>query len=201
VVRGSRGDYAVFCAAGIVTALAYLWLPDLALLVVGTVVAVLAGAALIASTRRGRDWRQHQALTRELWVAASRIPPGRVLADPGTGDLIRVERVRGSLTLVLAVPPRCRPEDPAPGKPEDPAQGRPEGRPGDLARGRPEGPAPVVARYLIGRWGAPVRPPVRRRSVGAADASTRGGAVEISTAELAKLVDQVLRTAVFGAAG
>lgn len=184
VMRGSRGDYAVFCVAGIVTALAYLWLPDVALLVVGTVVAVLAGAALIAGARRGRGWRQHQALTRELWVTARRIPPGRVLTDPGTGDLVCVERKRGWLILVVAIPS-------PPSQPEDASAGRSAGA----------GPTVSVTRYVIGRWGAPVRPPVRRRPADAADADSPPGALEVSTAELAKLVDQVLRTAVLGVVG
>lgn len=155
----------MFCLAGVATALAYLWLPDVALLVVGSIVAVLAGTALIASARRGQGWRQHQALTRELWVTASRIPPGRVLTDPGTGDLVAVERERGRLILVVA------------------------------------SPTAGVARYVIGRWGAPVRPPVRRRPPDAVDADTPARALEVSTAELAKLVDQILRTAVLGVVG
>lgn len=180
VVIRSRVDYAVFCAAGIAAALAYLWLPDVALLVVGTIVAVLAGAALIADARRGPDWRQQRQLVRGLWEAANRIPPGQVLADPGTGDLVSVERQRGWLTLAVA--------------------GRPPGRP------------PVVARYMIGRWGGPVRPPVLRhlaapgevpsalpglrRRAAAADAGARPGPEKASTAELARLSDLVQRTAV-----
>jgi hypothetical protein len=171
-VRGSRVDYAVFCVAGIVTALAYLWLPSVALLILGLVVAVPAGTALIVGARRGGGWRQHQALIRQLWIAANRIPPGHVLADPGTGELLSVERERGWLILVVTVPPR-------PGRPE------------------------VTVRYVIGHWGAPVKPPMRRRPAdpaGPAEA-VRAGPAEVSTAELARLVDLVLRTAVLGSSG
>lgn len=175
-MRGSRVDYAVFCVAGIVTALAYLWLPNVALLILGLVVAVLAGTALIVGARRGRDWRKHQALIRQLWITARRIPPGHVLADPGTGELLSVERERGWLTLVVTVPPR-------PDRSE------------------------ATVRYVIGHWGAPVKPPVRRRSADPADSMDPANAgaladpAEVSTAELARLVDQVLRTAVLGSSG
>jgi hypothetical protein len=78
----------------------------LALLVTGTVVGVVAGVALIAGLRRGRDWHRRDVLVRQLWRAVKRIPPGYVIADPDTGELISVERERGWLTLAVADPPR-----------------------------------------------------------------------------------------------
>jgi hypothetical protein len=184
VVRGSPGENAVICGAGAAVALAYLWLAYPGLLVAGGVLIALGGAGLVFNARRGRAWRQQDALVRELWAAAKRIPPGRVLADPGTGDLLSVERGSGWLTLVVSAPPR----------------------PGRHA---------AAARYVLGHWGAPVRPPVRRhlaagdgvppvrpgsRPKAPAADWARENRAEVTADELGGLIEQVTRTAVLGTA-
>jgi hypothetical protein len=182
VVRASRGEDAFLCGAGVAAALVYLRYPYLALLVTGATV-VAAGAALIADLRRGQDWHRRDVLVRRLWRAVKRIPPGYVIADPDTGELISVERERGWLTLAVADPPRT---------------------------GREQ----LVTRYLVGHWGASMRPPLVRH-VGAVDDvpparmslrqqawlagfSTRAGVLQATPAELTALLGQVWRAAVLG---
>jgi len=110
VVRASRGQDAILCGAGVAAALAYLRYPYLALLVTGAMVGVVAGVALIADLRRGRDWHRQDVLVRQLWTTVKRIPPGYIIVDPdasrptarrvaaarrhraGTGVLIRARR-------------------------------------------------------------------------------------------------------------
>jgi hypothetical protein len=76
VVRASRGEFAFLCSAGVAAALVYLRHPYLALLVTGAVIGVVAGVALIAGLRRGRDWHRQDVLVGQLWTAVKRIGPG-----------------------------------------------------------------------------------------------------------------------------
>ena len=176
-MRGARGEYAAIGVAALAAILAGILLRSVALLVVGAAAVLASAAALLLNIRRGREWHQQDTLLRDLWTAVKRIPPGRVLADPDTGDLLSAERSGGWLTLAVTDPP-------LPGQRQ------------------------VVARYVIGHWGAPVRPPLNRH-LAASDGTppdpqrlrhpaspAESGALEVTAAELAALVEQVLRTAV-----
>jgi hypothetical protein len=178
VFAGSRGDSAGLMAYGIAALLAWLRFPYLALLIAGAVVTAGAAASLAANLRRGRAWHEHDVLLRRLWAAVKRIPPGYVLADPGTGELLSAERDKGWLTLAVTDPPE-------PGR------------------------ASTVTRYMVGRWAAPNPPPLYRHMAAIddlpparwrlrqqawlADFNTKTGALEVTTGEIADLLDQVNR--------
>jgi hypothetical protein len=168
---------------GVAAALVYLRYPYLAVLVTGATVGVVAGAALIADLRRGRDWHRQDVLVRRLWTAVKRIPPGYVIADPDTGELISVDRERGWLTLAVADPLR-------------------PGREQLVTRylvGHWGAPMPPP---LIRHVGAlDDVPPARmslRQQAWLAGFSTRAGALQATPAEQTALLEQVWRTAVLG---
>ena len=150
-------------------------------LVVATALVPVAGAlSLAADIRRGRERHRQDVLIGKLWTAVKRIPPGTALEDPVTRRRVSAEREGGFLILAITDPP-----------------------------GHPEAEA-VVARYMLGFWAVPERPPLHRHLAGVHDASpARMGwhqrerlaefnastsALEVTTEELARLVDQVTRT-------
>ena len=118
-------------------------------------------------------------LIRKLWAAVKHIPSDYVLADPETGELLSVERERGWLTLVITDPPD------------------------------PSGPA-LVTRYTLRAWAAPVPPPLFRHLAGLDDipsarwrlrqkawlahVNEQTGALKVTWAEVAALIEQVGRT-------
>jgi hypothetical protein len=183
VVRASRGEHAFLCGAGVAAALACLRYPYWALLVTGATVGVVAGVALIADLRRGRDWHRQDVLVRQLRTAVRRIPPGYVIADPDTGELISVERERGRLTLAVADRPR-------PGREQLVTR---------YLSGHWGAPMPPP---LIRHVGAVDDvPPARmslRQQAWLAEVSTRAGVLQATPAELTALPGQVWRTAVPG---
>ncbi len=110
-------------------------------------------------------------MLRKLWRAVKGIPPGSVLADRDSGELLAAERDRGWLTLAVT---KLAPPD-------------------STTR---------VARYALGRWAAPDRPPLYRhlaalddpppsrfrwrQQAALAEFNARTGAMAVSTEELAR---------------
>jgi len=170
----SADDSVAITAAGLAAEVAW------ALLIAATLVPAAGPLSLAADIRRGRERRKQDVLIGKLFVAAQRIPAGAVLADPITGSRVSAERERGFLILAITDPP-----------------------------GHPEAEA-VVAHYLLGFWAVPERPPLHRHLAGVHDTSpARMGwhqrkrlaefnastsALEVTTEELAGLLDQVTRT-------
>lgn len=171
---GSGDDSAAITAAGLAAEVAW------ALLIAAALVPTAAPLSLAADIRRGRERRRQDVLIGKLWAAVQRIPAGSVLADPVAGSLVSAEREAGFLFLAITDPP-----------------------------GHSQAEA-VVARYLLGFWAVPERPPLHRHLAGVHDASpARMGwhqrerlaefnactsAFEVTTVELAGLLDQVTRT-------
>jgi hypothetical protein len=170
---GFRIDLAAATRAGAAAELAC------ALLLAGALVPGAGALSLAADIRRGRERRRQDALIGKLCLAAQRIPAGVVLADPVTGSRVSAER-DGWLILAIADPPY-----------------------------HPEAEA-IVSRYMLGFWAIPDRSPLYRHLAGIRDASpARMGwrqrewlgefnaitsAAEVTTEELAGLLDQVTRT-------
>ncbi len=177
-MTGSRGDSAGVLGIGVAAAAAYFWFRYPVLLVVGGLLALGGAVSLAADLRRGRAWHEQDIMLRKLWTAVKRVPSGYVLTDPASGELLTVERERGWLTLAVTDPPQ----------------------PGAEA---------AVSRYPLGKWAAPEQPPLFRHIAGLDDLpparwrwrqqaallefNTRTGAAEVTTAELAALLDQVNR--------
>jgi hypothetical protein len=171
---GSGDDPAAITAAGLAAEVAW------ALLITAALVPAAAPLSLAADIRRGRERRRQDVLIGKLWAAVQRIPAGSVLADPIAGSLVSAERDGGFLILAITDPP-----------------------------GHPEAEA-VVARYMLGFWAVREHPPLHRHLAGVHDASpARMGwnqrerlaefnastsALEVTTEELAGLLDQVTRT-------
>ena len=103
-MTGSRGEAAVVILGGLAAMAAFWWFPYRALLIAGAATAALGVVALGAALRHSRAWHEQDILMRKLWAAVKRIPPGRVLEDPDTGELLRAERERGWLTLAVTDP-------------------------------------------------------------------------------------------------
>ncbi len=180
---GSRGDAAGITGAGIAAMVAWVWFPYLALLVAGAVVTVMGGASLVGILRRGRAWHQQDMLLRRLWAAVKRIPPGYVVMDPDTAELLTAERERGWLTLAVTDPPQ----------------------PGCAATvtrymiGRWAAPErPPLFRHMAALDDLP---PARwrfSRQAWLADFNAKVGALEVSTEEISGLLEQVKRAALHG---
>jgi hypothetical protein len=152
-----------------------------ALLIAAALVPGAATLSLAADIRRGRERHRQDVLIGKLWVAAERIPAGAVLHDPVTGSPISAEREGGFLILAVSDPPE-----------------------------HPDAEA-TVARYTLGFWAVQARPPLYRHLAGIHDISPARMrwqqrkrlaefnaitcAAEVTTAELAGLLDQVTRTA------
>lgn len=185
LTAGARGDAAGLTGYGLAGLLAWwLWFPYLWLLIAGAAVAAVGAASLTAVLSHGRAWHDQDVLQRRLFAAVKRIPSGYVLTDPQTGELITAERERGWLTLAVT-------DAPAPGS------------------------VAAVARYMVGSWGAPVPPSHLYRHLGALDDvpparwrwqqrsalehfSAQTGAAEVTTGEIAGLLDQVNRATLAG---
>jgi hypothetical protein len=181
-MTGSRGDSAGIAGIGIAAVAAWLWFPYRGLIIAGAVIAALGAWSLAGDLRRGRAWHQQDVMLRKLWTAAKRVPSGYVLTDPDTGELLSIERERGWLTLAVTDPP-------GPGRSEA-----------------------IVTRYMLGKWAAPMPPPLFRHLAGLADLPPAGwrwrqhaqlaaynaetGALKVTTDELAELLAQVRRAAV-----
>jgi hypothetical protein len=170
----SLGDSAAVTGAGLAAEV------GCALLIAGVLVPVAGPASLAADIRRGRERRRQDVLIGKLWVAVQRIPAGTVLHDPATGSRVSAERESGWLILAIADPPD-----------------------------HPEAVA-TVTRYLLGFWAVPERPPLYRHLAADHDVSparmqwqqremlaefnAKTSAAEVTTEELAGLLDQVTRT-------
>ena len=150
-------------------------------LVIATALVPVAGTlSLAADIRRGRERHRQDVLIGKLWAAVKRIPVGTVLDDPVTGSRVCAERDGGFLILSIADP---------------------------LDHPDPEA---TVARYMLGYWAVPARPPLYRHLAGIHDMSPAQmrwqqrkrlaefnaitSAAEVTTEELAGLLDQVTRT-------
>lgn len=150
-------------------------------IVIATALVPVAGAmSLAADIRRGRERHRQDVLIGKLWAALRRMPAGAVLVDPVTGSRISAERDGGFLILAITDPP-----------------------------GHPDVEA-TVARYTLGYWSVQARPPLYRHLAGIHDASparmrwqqrerlarfnAMTSAAEVTTEELAGLLDQVART-------
>jgi hypothetical protein len=171
------------CADSVVTAGAGLAAEVACALVIATALVPVAGAmSLAADIRRGRERHRQDVLIGKLWTAVKRIPVGTVMEDPVTGSRISAEREGGFLILAIA-DPLDHPETDA-----------------------------TVARYTLGYWSVQARPPLYRHLAGIHDASparmrwqqrerlaefnAMTSAAEVTTEELAGLLDQVTRTTV-----
>jgi hypothetical protein len=135
--------------------------------------------SLTADIRRSRERHRQDVLLRKLWDAVKRIPAGTLLNDPDTGCRISAERDGGFLILAIADPPD-----------------------------HPDAEA-IVARFTLGYWAVQARPPLYRHLSGIHDPSPArmrwqererlaqftaiSSAGEVTTEELAGLIDQVAR--------
>ncbi len=168
-----RHDSAGTAGAGLAAELAG------ALLIATALVHVAGTLSLTADIRRGRERRRQDVLIGKLWSAVERIPAGTVLDDPLTGGRVSAERDGGFLILAIS----------------DPLD-------------HPDAEA-TVARYILGHWAVHARPPLYRHLAGIHDLSparmgwqqrerlaefnAMTGAAEVTTEELAGLLDQVTR--------
>jgi hypothetical protein len=151
-----------------------------ALLIASALVHVAGTLSLAADIRRGRERHRQDVLIGKLWAAVKRIPAGAVLDDPVTGSRVSAERDGGFLILSIADP---------------------------LDHPEPEA---TVARYTLGFWAVQARPPLHRHLAGIhdmsparmrwqqrerlADFNAITSAAEVTTDELAGLLEQVTRT-------
>jgi hypothetical protein len=151
-----------------------------ALLVAIAMVGVGGPLSLAADIRRGRDRHRQDVLIGKLWAAVKRIPAGAVLDDPVSGSQVSAERDGGFLMLAISDP---------------------------LDHPDPE---TIVARYVLGYWAVQARPPMYRHLAGVHDMSPARmrwqqrerlaefnaitSAAEVTTEELAGLLEQVTRT-------
>lgn len=151
-----------------------------ALLVASALVRVAGPLSLAADIRRGRERHRQDVLIGKLWAAVKRIPAGIVLHDPVTGSRVTAERDGGFLMLAISE-----------------------------ALDHP-GPEATVARYVLGFWAVQARPPLYRHLAGIHDMSPAQmrwqqrerlaefnaitSAAEVTTEELAGLLEQVTRT-------
>jgi hypothetical protein len=173
-VTGSRRDSTAMTGAGFAAELAC------ALVIAGALVPVAGALSLGADIRRGRERHRQDVLIGKLWVAVNRIPTGTILDDPVTGSRVSAERDGGWLILAITDP-----------------------------LGYPAAEA-TVTRYMLAFWAIPERPPLYRHLAGVRDMSpsrmrwqqrrllaefnARTSAAEVTTHELAGLLDQVTRT-------
>ncbi len=171
---GTCADSAVTTGAGLAAEVAC------ALLIATALVPVAGSMSLAADIRRGRERHRQDVLIGKLWTAVKRIPPGAVMADPVDGCRVSVERDGGFLILAIADP---------------------------LDHLDTEA---TVARYTLGYWSVQARPPLYRHLAGIRDTSPAQlrwqqrerlaefnaitSAAEVTTDELAGLLDQVTRT-------
>jgi hypothetical protein len=151
-----------------------------ALLVAGASIHVVGPLSLAADIRRGRERHRQDVLIGKLYAAVERIPAGVVLDDPVTGSRVSAERDGGFLILAIS----------------DPLD-------------HPDAEA-TVARYTLGFWAVQARPPLYWHLAGIHDMSPARmrwqqrrrlaefnatvSAAEVTTDELAGLLEQVTRT-------
>lgn len=151
-----------------------------ALVIATALVPVARAMSLAADIRRGRERHRQDVLIGKLWTVAKRIPAGTVMEDPVTRSRISIEREGGFLILAIA----------------DPVD-------------YPDAEA-AVARYTLGYWSVQARAPLYRHLAGIHDESPASmrwqqrerlaelnamiSAAEVTTEELAGLLDQVTRT-------
>jgi hypothetical protein len=151
-----------------------------ALLIASALVPAAGPLSLAADIRRGRERHRQDVLIGKLWAAVKRIPAGTVLGDPVTGSRVSAERDGGFLILAITDP---------------------------LDHLDPEA---TVARYMLGYWAVRARPPLYRHLAGVHDVSPAWmrwqqrerlaefnavtSAAEVTTEELAGLLEQVTRT-------
>jgi hypothetical protein len=151
-----------------------------ALLVAGASVHVVGPLSLAADIRRSRERHRQDVLIGKLYAAVERIPAGVVLDDPVTGRRVSAEREGGFLILAIS----------------DPLD-------------HPDAEA-TVARYTLGFWAVQARPPLYWHLAGIHDVSPARmrwqqrrrlaefnasiSAAEVTTDELAGLLEQVTRT-------
>ena len=173
-IMSTRHDSASTAGAGLAAEVAG------ALLIVGALVHVPGALSLAADIRRGRERHRQEVLIGKLWATVKRIPAGTVLDDPVTGSRVSAERDGGFLILSIA----------------DPLD-------------HPDAEA-TVARYTLGFWAVQARPPLYRHLAGVhdmsparmrwqqrerlADFNAITSAAEVTTEELAGLLEQVTRT-------
>jgi len=173
-ITSTCADAAVTTGAGLAAEVAC------ALLIATALVPVAGSMSLAADIRRGRERHRQDVLIGKLWTAVKRIPAGSVMADPVNGCRVSVERDGGFLILAVADPPDY-----------------------------PEAEA-TVARYTLGYWSVQARPPLYRHLAGIRDSSPARmrwqqrerlaefnaitSAAEVTTEELAGILDQVTRT-------
>jgi hypothetical protein len=151
-----------------------------ALLIAAGLVHVAGALSLASDIRRGRARHRQDVLIGKLWAAVERIPAGVVLDDPVTGSRVSAERDGGFLILAISD-----------------------------SLDHPDAEA-TVARYTLGFWAVQARPPLYRHLAGVHDMSPARmrwqqrkrlaefnaitSAAEVTTEELAELLDQVIRS-------
>ena len=151
-----------------------------ALLIASALVHVAGTLSLAADIRRGRERHRQDVLIGKLWAAVEHIPAGTVLDDRVTGSRVSAERDGGFLILAIGDPLDQSVAD------------------------------ATVARYTLGFWAVQARPPLYWHLAGIHDMSPARmrwqqrkrlaefnaitSAAEVTTEELAGLLDQVTRT-------
>ena len=150
------------------------------LVLAGAWVPVVGAMSLAADLRRNRERHRQDVLLGKLWTAVKRMPAGIMFKDPVSGCRVSAERDGGFLILAIT----------------DPLD-------------HPELEA-TVARYTLGYWSVRARLPLYRHLAGIHDTSPAQmrwqqrerlaefnaitSAAEVTTEELAALLDQVTRS-------
>jgi hypothetical protein len=178
-VLSQRAEAAVGVGVSLIMTATYPWLPELG--IIGLVLLAFSTLSLVIGLRRSPDDREQERLIRALYTTVRRLRKGRTLQVPETGKQFAVERRRGFLTLVVSGPPS-----------KD----------------------ATSTRYRISWLGFPSPPPLIGHTTAAGDTSAakvgwlaltmmttfnrKTGLLEISTADLAQLRDQLARAAAAG---